>query len=231
MADLAAIAGSLNFELILTKNIPEQWTFLMEELPYPVKIIENATPRGFGANHNAAFQLAGGKWFCVLNPDIRMPTNPFPLLLEALTGPSACVVAPAILAPTGQIEDSVRRFPTPLSLFMKTWGKGDGRYLFSVNDAPFSVDWVGGMFMLFGAENYRRVGGFDEGFFLYYEDVDICVRLQKFGGRVIACPQAQVIHDARRSSRSDFRYLRWHIASLVRYLVKHWLRLPKTDKL
>lgn len=229
LADLARFSGSLCFEVILTRNIPEQLPFTVDDFPYPVKEIENATPKGFGANHNAAFQLAAGKWFCVLNPDIRMSANPFPPLIEALERQQAAVIAPAVLSPGGQVEDSVRRFPTPLSLVGKVLGWGDGRYPFVVGDETFPADWVGGMFMLFRAEDYRRIGGFDEDFFLYYEDVDICTRLWKTGRRVLACPKAQVIHDARRTSRCNLRYMRWHASSLIRYQGKHWLRLPNSE--
>lgn len=228
LTDLARFPDSLPFEVILTKNIPEQLPFSVGDFPYPIKVLENTSPKGFGANHNGAFQLAEGEFFCVLNPDIRMPASPFNFLLEALERQQAAVIAPAVLSPTYQIEDSIRRFPTPLTLAGKMLGRGDGRYSFSVGDEAFAVDWVGGMFMLFWAEDYRRVGGFDEGFFLYYEDVDICARLWKSGRRVLACPKAQVIHDARRASRRNLQYMRWHVASMARFLGKHWLRLPDT---
>jgi N-acetylglucosaminyl-diphospho-decaprenol L-rhamnosyltransferase len=226
LADLAHFPDPRHFEVILTKNIPERMPFSIESFPFPVKLVGNATPKGFGANHNAAFRLAVGERFCVMNPDIRMPVNPFPSLFEELERQQAAVIAPAVLAPTGQIEDSIRRFPSPLSLFGKMLGLRDGRYTFAVGGDTFAADWVGGMFMLFQAEDYRRAGGFDEGFFLYYEDVDICTRLWKAGRRVLACPRAQVTHNARRSSRRNLGYMRWHIASLLRYLGKHWLRLP-----
>jgi N-acetylglucosaminyl-diphospho-decaprenol L-rhamnosyltransferase len=229
LGDLGHLPESKHFEVILTKNIPEQLAFSVEEFPYPVKLIENATPKGFGANHNAAFKLAEGKWFCVLNPDIRIVADPFPRLLSCLQEADASVAGPLVLAPDGGVEDSARRFPTPLTLAAKLFGLSDGRYSLLDTDAGFPVDWVAGMFMLFRAEDFQRVGGFDEGFFLYYEDVDICARLWNAGLRVLACPKAQVIHDARRASRHDLKYLRWHIASLARYLGKHWLRLPNTQ--
>lgn len=229
LADLAHFADSLPLEIILTRNIPERMPFSTEDFPYPIKLVENASTKGFGANHNAAFQLAEGKWFCVMNPDIRMPENPFPLLIEEIGRQQGAVIAPAVLSPVGHIEDSVRRFPTPFSLAGKLLGRSDGRYSFGVGDETFPADWVGGMFMLFRAEDFRCVGGFDEGFFLYYEDVDICARLWKAGRRVLACPRVQVIHDARRASRRNLRYMRWHAGSMARYLAKHWLRLPKTD--
>ena len=57
------------------------------------------------------------------------------------------------------------------------------------------------MFMLVRSADYMAVGGFDEGFFLYYEDVDICARLWRSGRKVVICPEAIVVHDARRASR------------------------------
>lgn len=227
LGDLASFGDSAHLEVILTKNLPER-PFPIEDFPYPVKVVENAVPTGFGANHNAAFRHAAGEWFCVLNPDIRMPANPFPVLLDELERRQAAVIAPAVLSPAGRVEDSIRRFPTPLSLAGKVLGRGDGRYSFAVSDETFAADWVGGMFMLFRAEDFRRVGGFDEGFFLYYEDVDICTRLWKAGLGVLACPKAQVIHAARRTSRRNMEYMRWHACSMARYLRKHWLRLPNT---
>lgn len=231
LGDLARIGDSVRIEVVLIKNIPEQLPFSIGDFPYSLTIVENAVPKGFGANHNAAFRHMAGEWFCVLNPDIRIPVNPFPVLLEEIERQQAAVIAPAVLSPAGWVEDSIRRFPTPFSLARKMLGRADGRYSFAVGDETFAADWVGGMFMLFRAEDYRRVGGFDEGFFLYYEDVDICARLWKAGCRVLACPKAQVIHDARHTSRRNLRYMRWHAGSMARYLSKHWLRLPKTDNL
>lgn len=229
LADLARFADAGCFEVLLTKNIPERLPFTVENLPYPLKLIENATPKGFGANHNAAFRVAKGEWFCVMNPDIRMPEDPFPRLIAELEREGAAVIAPAVLSPTGGVEDSVRRFPTPLALMKKMLGHSVSRYPFALGGETFAADWVGGMFMLFRVEDYRCVSGFDEGFFLYYEDVDICARLWEAGRRVLACPSAQVVHDARRTSRRNLRYMRWHAGSMARYLGKHWLRLPYTE--
>lgn len=226
LADLDHLAGQSGLEVILTLNIPERLDYAVETFPYSVRLVENTIPKGFGANHNAAFDRASGEWFCVMNPDIRLPDNPFPKLLEALEQQISAVAAPAVLSPSGQVEDSIRRFPTPFSLLGKLLDRDDGRYRFSVGDEAFPADWVGGMFMLFRAEDFRRIGGFDEGYFLYYEDVDICARLWKAGHQVLACPRAQVVHDARRASRRNLKYMRWHITSMGRYLIKHWLRLP-----
>jgi hypothetical protein len=90
----------------------------------------------------------------------------------------------------------------------------------------FYPEWVAGMFMMFRNSAYKKLNGFDEHFFLYYEDVDICVRAWKVGLKVLACPSVSVVHDARRESRRNIRYLWWHLTSMIRYFVKHWGRLP-----
>lgn len=209
--------------IIVTRNIPELATIRSAS---KVEVIDNLVPKGFGANHNAAFRLCQEEFFCVLNPDICLPENPFPALLDALVMRRAAVVAPAVLSPGGNVEDSARHFPTPLGLVNKFLGLGDGRYPFSVGDEVFAADWVGGMFMLFRAEDYQLVGGFDEKFFLYYEDVDICARLWKADRGVLVCPRVPVIHDARRASRRNLRHMLWHLGSIMRYFFKHLGRLP-----
>lgn len=223
LADFPEVA-----RVIVTLNIPEPGLDVPESLKGRVLTIRNLVPKGFGENHNQAFQKCETPFYCVVNPDIRLPENPFPALLGEIEREHAAVIGPAVLSSSGQLEDSARKFPTPLSLGMKILGRSNGRYQFEMDDQTFAADWIGGMFMLFRAENYKRVGGFDEAYFLYYEDVDICTRLWKAGRRVLACPRAHVIHDARRASHRNLRYLRWHVSSLVRYLSRHWLRFPDT---
>jgi hypothetical protein len=84
---------------------------------------------------------------------------------------------------------------------------------------PFSPDWVAGMFMLFRNELFREIGGFDERYFLYYEDVDLCFRLRQHGYDVVLVPDARAAHFAQRQSHRNPRYLLWHVRSLVRFLL------------
>jgi len=218
LADLAGFVGATRFEVILTKNVPERLPFSVEGLPYPVKIVENVVPKGFGANHNAAFRLAVGKWFCVMNPDIRLNDNPFPALLECFDNPSVGVAAPLVLGKRGKVEDSARHFPSPATILRKVLGRCRGSD-YTITDSTIRPDWVAGMFMLFPCSTYEKVGGFDERYFLYYEDVDLCARLRLLGYEVALNPSAKVVHYARRSSHRNPRYLRWHICSMVRFFL------------
>lgn len=211
-------------QIIVTLNVHESLRLPADDR---VQLICNVQPKGFGANHNAAFLCCDQPYFCPLNPDIEVGGNPFPALLHHLGAERAALAAPLICTPAGSLEDSVRHFPTVRSLCAKALGLSDGRHELGSGAAVFCPDWVAGMFMLFRSEDFRRLGGFDEAFFLYYEDVDICVRVWRAGMKVLACPDVSVIHDARRDSRRQWRYMRWHMTSAMRYFFKHWGRLPK----
>jgi N-acetylglucosaminyl-diphospho-decaprenol L-rhamnosyltransferase len=83
------------------------------------------------------------------------------------------------------------------------------------------------MFMVFNRAVFDQVGGFNERYFLYYEDVELCARLQLAGLRVVVKPGAQVVHHAQRSSHRNLKYLRWHVGSLLRFLTSSEYRQLK----
>ena len=211
LGDIASIART-DLQVILTVNVPEA-------LPAgaPGEVIINERPRGFGANHNAAFRRSRGDYFCVLNPDIRLRQDPFPALLEVLDDPGIGVAGPRIVDAHGRTEDSVRKFPSLPRLARKLFA-GRPAPDYPLDAGPADVDWIGGMFMLFRAAAFERVAGFDERYFLYYEDVDICRRLHAAGYRVVATPRARAIHEAQRASRRDPRHMAMHARSMLRYL-------------
>jgi GT2 family glycosyltransferase len=165
-----------------------------------------------------------------VNPDIRLACNPFPSLVEALHRNEAGVAAPLVWNPQSELEDSFRRFPTPLSILYKALGKTPNNSMPSIEEKYICPDWVGGMFMLFPSAVFREIRGFDEHYFLYYEDVDLCARLHLSGLQVVVCTAANVVHAARRSSHGNTRYLRWHLKSMFRYFLSvvflraWWLR-------
>ena len=210
LSDLQAHCSADHIEIILTRNVAEPHDFNPGGLTFPIRLIDNPSPKGFGANHNAAFKIATGDYFCVLNPDIRLKENPFPALIALAEQTAVGVVAPRIVNTSGLREDSARRFPTPRELLRKALG-GKSEV---VTDAP---DWVAGMFMLFPAPVFRAMGGFDKRFFLYYEDVDLCARLALAGYKRLVCPDVAVVHDARRSSHRRLRYAAMHMRSILRF--------------
>lgn len=230
LQDLAEHCQGFSMECLLTLNLPEELPEGLEALPFPLKVIRNPVPLGFGANHNQAFRQACGTYFCILNPDIRCADNPFPPLLAALGEPRVWLVAPLVLSPDGQMEDSARRFPSPLKILCKVF-RGCRGSDYAVQQALFYPEWVGGMFMLISHTNFAELGGFDECYFMYYEDVDLCARLRLRGGAVALCPQSVVVHHAQRNSHRNLRHLRWHLTSMLRFFLSDvYRRLPREAK-
>jgi len=159
--------------------------------------------------------------FCVINPDVRLTADPFPALLAALADPRVAIVAPVITDAAGRMESTARRFPTPLSILRKAvFGAPAAEYEFG--SAPLAVDWVSGVFLVVGSQAYSQLGGFDERYFLYYEDVDLCARARALGHEVLLVPGAQAMHAARRDSHRKLRYMRWHLASMGRFFLTRY---------
>ena len=206
-------------EVIVTRNIPEATIHLPGGLSPKIRKLENETPKGFAENHNAAFKFCRTKYFAVLNPDIRLTTDPFGVLMRKLEIDEGIgVIAPRVITPGGFIEDSARVFPTPMNMLLKLVKWSDGSVTKS-SDAPQAVDWVGGMFMLFRSALYAALDGFDKKFFLYYEDVDICRRVWGLKNFVIYDPEVEVIHSAQRASHRNLQYMSWHLKSMLRYFL------------
>jgi len=109
-------------EVILTVNVPEDLDLATANRRNPVRVFENAVPRGFAANHNAAFRSVHTSYFCVINPDVRLRSNPFPDLIPVLDDSRVGVVAPLVRNSSGAIENSARKFPTPKILARKALG-------------------------------------------------------------------------------------------------------------
>ncbi|MBI3715401.1 MAG: glycosyltransferase family 2 protein [Betaproteobacteria bacterium] len=206
------------FRLIVTENIPEETVLAPADYPFPVEVIRNLERKGFGANHNAALGRAGNGLFCVLNPDIRIPSDPFHALSAIARDPRVGVAAPAVMSPEGIPEDNARAFPSVFTLLAKALGHRP-RTAAPEGMAVYHPDWVAGMFMLMRSDTLRALGGFDENYFLYYEDVDLCARMRDRGLEATVCTSVSVIHAARRESRRNLRYAWWHLCSVTKFLV------------
>lgn len=209
LQDVVAHCDSQVAAVLLTLNVPEPALkrFVTDRRwPFVITLLENPTPHSFGRNHNQAFARVITPLFCVMNPDLRLPSNPFPALQAALAGADAGCAYPVQLDEHGQRQDFERALPTPWSLFRRVClgrRQSDG------------VDWVNGAFMIFKTEVYLHLGGFDERYRLYCEDVDVCIRLQLDGYQMRPAPVA-VIHLAQRATGRRLRHSIWHAQSMVR---------------
>ena len=225
LSDIERLCVPAPLEVILTVNVPETLLFTPKEHLFEFVVLNNGSPRGFGANHNAAARLARGEFFCVLNPDIRFRENPFPPLLKLLADESVGAVSALVVGPHGAMEDHARRFPRVATLLQKAF-LGTRQDYPGLTGSVHSVEWIAGMFMLFRSAVFRKIGGFDERYFLYYEDVDLCARLRAARYDIRVEPAARVAHDARRESRRNVRHMAQHLVSMLRYLFTRPRSLP-----
>lgn len=207
----------VKFEIILTQNIPEDNSYLERFRDLEIFLIENDTPKGFGANHNAAFAKAKGNFFVVLNPDIRASKLDLDPLVTAAKSEGVGACAPAVLSAEGKIEDSARRYPTILRFFTRTFLRLR-TVDYEFNSKFVRVDWLAGMFVLFRCEIFKSIGGFDERYYMYLEDADICRRISHRGLDIVVVTDCRVIHDARRASRRNLQHIIWHYRSAFRFL-------------
>ena len=209
---------SCSFEVVLTLNTSEPDPTAGLKLTYPVKVIMNYVPYGFGKNHNRAFSISKGSYFCVLNPDIVFIEEVYSLLIKEMESLKAGIIAPGILDGSGEVQDNFRKLPTPGRLLARCLGGSRTDDLAVVNERGLAFpDFISGMFLLLKSSAFKELGGFEERYFLYFEDVDLSLRCRFAGHPVVVDTRIKVIHEAQMSSHRSLRYLWWHTMSALRF--------------
>lgn len=222
---VARLLGSLQehepqarrFQILLTDNLKDDLP-AFDSLPWhSLHILRNPQPQGFAKNHNQAFEQAEGNYFAILNPDLVFAQPVFERLIARLREGHADLIAPLIVDENGKVQDSFRPLPTPFELVRRRLPGYRFEAVPPGGDGMIRPDWMAGMFLLMRSETYRQLGGMDERFRLYFEDVDFCARARLRGMKIGVDAQVRVRHDAQRSSRRNFYYLFLHIRSAARF--------------
>ncbi len=221
LSELARQRGVTVVGVLVTLNAGEQWHVPEALGPWGrrVHILTPDRPRGFGANHNAAIEFALGEHHTdcvvVLNPDVQLPTiDTLSHLAHAALRPSVGAAYPRQIDAEGGTQDHERRWPSPVSLIL--------RHLLPQVDQGAAlepdehlVDWVNAACLVLPTTVWLRVGGFDERYYMYCEDVDLCARI-RLQGLALSSANTEVVHGAERASRRHWRHLSWHVLSLMR---------------
>jgi N-acetylglucosaminyl-diphospho-decaprenol L-rhamnosyltransferase len=232
-ACLDALVGEVD-ELIVVANLPDD----LGPLPDGARVVTNPSPVGFAANANRGVAACTAPFVFLANPDAVAEPGAVTTMTEFLrTHPRAGIVGPEMLYPDGTWQPSRRRFPTllgtvvrrtPLRLVLRSNRWRAAHY--NLDDRPTGpapADWLLGGFLGLRRTMLDELGGFDEGYRLYCEDIDLGYAARRAGWERWYLPDAVVVH--RYAAVIDKRFLTvrtwWHLLGMVRFVRKHPERL------
>ncbi|MEK7537602.1 MAG: glycosyltransferase family 2 protein [Patescibacteria group bacterium] len=229
-------------EVVVVDNHSADGTVDLLRREFPaITVIANDRNAGFARANNQGWQRTRGSYICFLNPDTEFINDPFPeLLAELKRHPQTGCVAPRLLNADRSLQPSVRRWPQfadqALVLLklrsMSTWLAPLRRYQVDAGAAGKgrqAVDQVMGAVMVLPRTVLEEAGAFDEKYWIWFEEVDLCQRLKRRGYDVIYLPQAAIVHLGGRSFAQHLSLAKhvWWLKSLARYVGRYWPPLPR----
>jgi N-acetylglucosaminyl-diphospho-decaprenol L-rhamnosyltransferase len=223
------------FEVIIVDNSSKDEGLESILKLYPkTQYIKNSKNRGFASANNQGAKIAIGDFLLFLNPDTIMIENAVESMLSHIRSDSSIgVLGPKVLNSDESIQYSCRRFPTIWSGLFNRYSlatrffpnnRHSRNYLMLDYDHSFtrSVDWISGCCMMISKLIFKKVNGFDESYFLFIEDVDLCQVIKKKGLRVIYFPNAKIFHKITSSNaRLTLRIIINHHQGMIYYNQKY----------
>ncbi len=204
------------------------------------RVVTTFRNRGFAGGVNWALPWCRAPFVFLLNPDARLVDEQIPELVSILeVNPRIGAVGPRITNSKGVRYPSCRRFPRPwtfvlvrsaLSRFPGAWRERNRYFMEDVpENEEMDVNWLSGSALILRKEALEDLGGLDERFFLYMEEVDLCKRLDQAGWSVRYAPRCTVMHDDGSASVSAGLkvwnlHTRHHLSSVTKYFAKHGLQ-------
>ena len=181
---------------------------------------------GFGGGHNYVLPELDSQYHAIVNPDILLTEDSFSVLLSFMEQSQAGMAVPRLLDEKGNLQAVYRRELTVFDMAVRMFFSAHfhkRQYYHTMQDMdygkPFLVPFAQGSFLVIRTELFRELGGFDERYFMYMEDADLCKRVNKVSS-LWYCPGTAVIHKWERGSHKDMRLLRIHISSMFQYFRK-----------
>lgn len=187
---------------------------------------------GFGAGHNLILNKIKhqSKYHLILNPDVSFNSGILDHLVNQLEKDNTlALIAPKVLFPNGNFQNSCRRYPKLSELFfrrlplIKKISKpiiDNGIYADRDLNTPFYAEYLTGCFHLYKTEDFIALKGFDERYFLYMEDVDICKKIDAFGKKKMYYPKVQISHFLKQESSKKVTLFFRHFISMIKYYKK-----------
>jgi GT2 family glycosyltransferase len=235
LRSIDAFPPVISYEVMVVDNYSNDGTVDFIRNKYPkIALIENSDNRGFGRAANQAFAQSQAEFFLLLNPDISLGEGAIQHLLDGIqSNPSVGLCAPRLINPDGTLQYSCRRYHTLAAIVLRRTMLGRlfpnhkalRNYLMMDWDHSTAreVDWVLGAAFMLRREAIPNGRVMDERYFLYFEDVDLCLRLRKAGWKVMYYPEAVMVHHHQRESASTIwnRAKFEHLKSWIKFSWKH----------
>lgn len=224
-----------DFELIVVDNSSSDESLIEFKKEYPdVFLINNKENVGFSKAVNQTLKTIKGQFVLLLNPDTVIEHGSIDKMISFMQdNPQTGVCGPAIYNPDKTLQMSSHHFPRLLDIFFdkthlsKIFSKNPlfGRYQMSywAHDTTREVDWLTGACLMVRTELLNQINGFDERFFMFCEDIDLCLRIKQKGFKSVFLPQAKIIHYKSGSSniiRNKAPIMAWE--SLIMFWQKHY---------
>lgn len=234
------LAYANNADIVVVDNTSQDNTIDILH-PYSknkrIDLIQNEVNLGFGGGHNVAIRKVDSDYHVLCNPDIVINKQTIPLLANYMEQhPDIGILCPKLTNADGSLQPNNHRHPTILDLALRrlapAWLKArlqqrmDAYLMLDAGyEAVCDVPFVSGAFMFCRTDVLKQVGGFDERYFLYFEDADLCRKIQAAGYRTVYYPQASVIHQWERAAYKSWRMTWVMLVSAIKYFNKWGYRL------
>lgn len=199
LASLEKVKGEAKMEVVVVDNNSTDESIGKARNKFPkVRFILNKENRGFGKAHNQVLGNLKSEYVLILNPDVVMEKEIIKKCLDYMKDdPSVGALTPEVVLPDGKVDLTAHRgFPTPWASFKYFFLKNDDLYHLSKRDLKniHEVDAISGAFLLTRKKILDEVGLFDEDYFLYAEDIDLCFRIKEKGYKIIYIPNLKILH-------------------------------------
>ncbi|MGB9911230.1 MAG: glycosyltransferase family 2 protein [Microgenomates group bacterium] len=223
--------NELSYEIIIVDNAStDNSVKIVKKLGVKeLRVIENKKNLGFAKAVNQGIKKARGDYILLLNPDTKVKPGSLKNLLSfAKSHPDVGVIGAKLINPDGSIQSSVYHFPSLWRAFKEFWLGEKGAYekYTPLGEKPLEVDAVTGAVMLISRKTIKKIGLFDERYFMYFEDLDYCRRVKKAGLKIYYLPTVKILHHHGQSAKKVGDQARkWLVKSSKIYngIIKYWL--------